>query len=236
MNGVPRHVAMIMDGNGRWAKARGLPRSAGHKAGANTVERVVGWCREAGVECLTLYAFSTENWKRPAAEVNGLMRLMGTLLRTKSRKFLEENVRLRIVGRRSDLPQSLQKQIAVAERRTEACDGLQLLLAVSYGGRAEIADAALAYARDVRDGRVDALESPSDDVFRRYLYAPDVPDPDLIIRTSGEFRLSNFLLWQCAYAEFWMTPVAWPDFSRADFDAALAAYAARDRRMGGHKG
>lgn len=227
---------MIMDGNGRWAKARGLPRSAGHKAGANTVERVVGWCREAGVECLTLYAFSTENWKRPAAEVNGLMRLMGTLLRTKSRKFLEENVRLRIVGRRSDLPQSLQKQIAVAERRTEACDGLQLLLAVSYGGRAEIADAALAYARDVRDGRVDALESPSDDVFRRYLYAPDVPDPDLIIRTSGEFRLSNFLLWQCAYAEFWMTPVAWPDFSRADFDAALAAYAARDRRMGGHKG
>ncbi len=233
MTGVPKHVAMIMDGNGRWAQARGKIRLEGHRAGARTVQRVIGWCLEYGVKYLTLYAFSTENWKRSAEEVGGLMGLMGQVIKSKASSLLKANVRVRVVGRREDLPQTLQQKIDSIERRTAECDGLQLLVAISYGGRAEIAAAAQAYARDVRDGRADVSEPPSDDVFRRYLYAPDVPDPDLIVRTSGEFRLSNFLLWQSAYSEFWATPVLWPDFSKDDFEAALAAYSARDRRMGG---
>ena len=233
MSGVPGHVAVIMDGNGRWAAARGKLRIEGHRAGARTVQRIVGWCREAGVKHLTLYAFSTENWKRSAEEVNGLMGLMGLLIKTKAALFRRANVRVRLIGRRADLPAELLRQVEAVERRTAGCDGLQLLVAVSYGGRAEIAAAAHAYARDVRDGKVDGAVPPSDDEFRRYLYAPDVPDPDLVIRTSGEFRLSNFLLWQSAYAELWVTPVLWPDFGKDDFAAALAAYAARDRRMGG---
>jgi len=233
MTGVPKHVAMIMDGNGRWAQARGKIRLEGHRAGARTVQRVIGWCLEYGVKYLTLYAFSTENWKRSAEEVGGLMGLMGQVIKSKASSLLKANVRVRVVGRREDLPQTLQQKIDSIERRTAECDGLQLLVAISYGGRAEIAAAAQAYARDVRDGRADVSEPLSDDVFRRYLYAPDVPDPDLIVRTSGEFRLSNFLLWQSAYSEFWATPVLWPDFSKDDFEAALAAYSARERRMGG---
>lgn len=233
MSGVPMHVAVIMDGNGRWAEAHGKARIEGHRAGSRTVERIVGWCRDAGIGYLTLYAFSTENWKRSEEEVGGLMNLMGLILRTKAQTFVESGLRVRVIGRRSDLPAALLRQIEAVERQTADCRGLQLLVAISYGGRTEIAAAAQAYALDVREGRVDGGTPPSDDVFRRYLYAPDVPDPDLIIRTSGEFRLSNFLLWQSAYAEFWMTPVLWPDFGKDDFDAALAAYAARDRRMGG---
>lgn len=233
MTDVPKHVAMIMDGNGRWAQARGKIRLEGHRAGARTVQRVIGWCLERGVKYLTLYAFSTENWKRSEEEVGGLMGLMGQVIKAKASSLLKANVRVRVIGRREDLPPTLQRKIDSVERRTAGCDGLQLLVAISYGGRAEIAAAAQAYARDVRDGRADASEPPSDDVFRRYLYAPDVPDPDLIVRTSGEFRLSNFLLWQSAYSEFWATPVLWPDFSKDDFDAALSAYSARDRRMGG---
>ncbi len=233
MSGVPMHVAVIMDGNGRWAEAHGKARIEGHRAGSRTVERIVGWCRDAGIGYLTLYAFSTENWKRSEEEVGGLMNLMGLILRTKAQTFVESGLRVRVIGRRSDLPAALLRQIEAVERQTADCRGVQLLVAISYGGRTEIAAAAHAYARDVAEGRVDGAVPPSDDVFRRYLYAPDVPDPDLIIRTSGEFRLSNFLLWQSAYAEFWMTPVLWPDFGKDDFDAALAAYAARDRRMGG---
>jgi len=225
---------MIMDGNGRWAAARGKTRLDGHRAGADTVLRVVDWCIEAGIGHLTLYAFSTENWRRSADEVSGLMRLMGLVLRTRTGLLRKRNVRLRVVGRLTDLPPALRRSVTAAERGTEKCTGLQLILAVSYGGRAEIAEAARRYACDVRDGKADAEALP-DDAFRRYLYAPDVPDPDLIIRTSGEFRLSNFLLWQSAYAELWVTPVLWPDFSKEDFRAALSAYAGRDRRMGGRK-
>ena len=235
MKKAPRHVAMIMDGNGRWASAHGKVRLEGHRAGAKAVERVVGWCRAAGIGYLTLYAFSTENWRRSREEVSGLMRLMGLLLRERAGAFLKSDVRLRVIGRREDLPPALQRRIAAVERTTAGCGGLQLLLAISYGGRAEIAEAARRYACDVRDGRADASSPPDDELFRRYLYAPDVTDPDLVVRTSGEFRLSNFLLWQSAYAEFWTTPVMWPDFSKTDFDAALAAYAARDRRMGGRR-
>jgi undecaprenyl diphosphate synthase len=223
-----------MDGNGRWAASRGKLRIAGHRAGVDSVLRAVDWCRDAGIGYLTLYAFSTENWRRSEREVSGLMRLMGMALRTKVDLLRERNVRLRVIGRLSDLSASLQRKIAAAERDTAKCDGLQLTLAISYGGRAEIAEAARRYACDVRDGKADA-ESLSEEAFRRYLYAPDVPDPDLVIRTSGEFRLSNFLLWQSAYAELWVTPVLWPDFSEEDFRAALRDYAARDRRMGGRR-
>ena len=233
MKKSPRHVAIIMDGNGRWAVARGKIRLEGHRAGAKKVLEVIDWCLESGVDFLTLYAFSTENWKRPAQEVDGLMKLMGLLLRTKTGLFVKKNVRLRVIGRKRDLPLSLQRQIAAAEKRTEKCDALNLQVAVSYGARAEIADAAMRYAQDVRDGKADASVALSDEAFRQYLYAPDVPDPDLIVRTSGEFRLSNFLLWQSAYAEFWRTDSLWPNFGRNEFDAALEAFSSRERRMGG---
>ena len=233
MKKLPKHVAIIMDGNGRWAVSRGKMRIEGHRAGAKKVLEVIDWCMASGVKYLTLYAFSTENWKRSADEVDGLMKLMGLLLRTKVNLFVKKNVRIRVIGRKNDLPAALQRQIATAERRTENCNGLNLQVAVSYGGRAEIADAALRYAHDVRSGKIDASVAPPDEMFRRYLYAPDVPDPDIIIRTSGEFRLSNFLLWESAYAEFWMTDVLWPDFSRNDFSASLESFAGRDRRMGG---
>ena len=233
MKEQPKHVAIIMDGNGRWAVSRGKMRLEGHRAGARKVLEVIDWCKELGVEFLTLYAFSTENWKRSAEEVDGLMKLMGMLLRTKVGLFVKSNVRVRVVGRKGDLPGPLQRQIATAEKRTAHCDGLNLQVAVSYGGRAEIADAALRYAQDVLNGKAEAATAPADDMFRRYLSAPDVPDPDLIIRTSGEFRLSNFLLWESAYSEFWKTSTLWPDFSREEFVSALECFSERDRRMGG---
>ena len=233
MKKSPRHVAIIMDGNGRWAVSRGKIRIEGHRAGAKKVLEVIDWCKESGIEFLTLYAFSTENWRRSPDEVDGLMKLMGLLLRTKVGLFVKSNVRVRVIGRKEDLPAPLQKQIASAEKRTAHCDGLNLQVAVSYGGRAEIADAVMRYAQDVLCGKVEASTVPSDDVFRRYLYAPDVPDPDLIIRTSGEFRLSNFLLWESAYSEFWKTDTLWPDFSKDEFDAAIESFSGRERRMGG---
>ena len=226
MNAMPRHVAMIMDGNGRWALARGKPRLAGHRAGAKKLEEVLGWCGEAGVETLTVYAFSTENWRRPADEVSGLMRLLGSFIREKRSMLLREQVRLRTIGRRADLSPALQKSIAKLEAET-AHFRRQLVVALSYGGRAEIVDAARRFA-ELPPERQDEAG------FASCLYAPDVPDPELIIRTSGEMRLSNFLLWECAYSELYVTDSLWPDFSREDFDAALAAYARRDRRMGGH--
>ena len=226
MNGVPRHVAIIMDGNGRWAISRGQPRLAGHRAGAKTLEDVLGWCREAAVEILTVYAFSTENWKRPAEEVNGLMKLLGLFLRNKRAKLIRDKVRFRVIGRRSDLPEKLQKKIAALEAET-ATFPHQLVVALSYGGRAEIVDAARRFAALPPERQTEAG-------FVSCLYAPDLPDPDLIIRTSGEFRLSNFLLWECAYSEFFITETLWPDFDHATFGRALASYAARDRRKGGH--
>ena len=233
MKKAPRHVAIIMDGNGRWAVSRGKIRIEGHRAGAKKVLEVIDWCIESGVDYLTLYAFSTENWKRSEEEVDGLMKLMGLLLRTKVALFVRKNVRVRVIGRKGDLPETLQRQIASAEHRTSGCNELNLQVAVSYGGRAEIADATMQYAQDVKNGKIDGSAAPTDEVFRRYLYAPDVPDPDLIIRTSGEFRLSNFLLWESAYAEFWKTDTLWPDFSKDDFVSALEAFGCRDRRMGG---
>ncbi len=226
MNAIPRHVAIIMDGNGRWAIARGKPRLAGHRAGARTLENVLEWCIKAGVEVLTVYAFSTENWKRPEDEVGGLMKLLGLFIREKRAKLLQDRVRFRVIGRREDLPLALQKKIAALEEETAGFTH-QLVVALSYGGRAEIVDAARRFAA------LPAAEQ-TEEGFARCLYAPDLPDPDLIIRTSGELRLSNFLLWECAYSEFYITETLWPDFDRDEFGRALAAYAARDRRKGGH--
>ena len=225
-----RHLAIIMDGNGRWAKKRGKMRLAGHRAGADTLDRVMGYCRDAGIEYLTVYAFSTENWKRSKEEVSGLMKLLGTFIKSKEKSLVENSVRFRMVGRRGDLPKNLQKSIAALEKKTEK-GRFTLLVALSYGGRAEITDAANEIARRAAAGE---LKLPLDEAaVQSFMYAPDVPDPDLIIRTSGELRTSNFLLWESAYSEYYFTDVLWPDFGKAEFDAALESFSKRSRRMGG---
>ena len=230
--GKLRHIAMIMDGNGRWALQQGKPRLAGHEAGAETIRRVLGYCREAGVEFLTLYAFSVENWRRPPEEVSGLMHLFGLFLRKEEAELHANKVRLRVIGRREDLSDDLNEQIRGIEERTRAYP-FQLILAVSYGARTEIAFAARELARRVAAGQL-SLDSIDEQAVAGALYAPDVPDPDLIVRTSGEMRLSNFLMWQAAYSELYVTPVLWPDFGEEDFKRAVKAFAERDRRFGGH--
>lgn len=220
------HLAIIMDGNGRWAKARHKPRLSGHRAGAEALDRVMHYCRDAGIKYLTVYAFSTENWKRSKAEVSGLMKLLSSFIKSKEKELVANGVRFRVVGRKADLSPKLQKEIAGLEERTKG-GGFTLAVALSYGGRAEIIDAANEWRR----------ANPKDDLteesFRAFLYAPDIPDPDLIVRTSGEVRTSNFLLWESAYSEYYFTDVLWPDFDRAEFDKALASYGKRERRMGG---
>jgi len=228
---VPRHIAIIMDGNGRWARQRGLPRLAGHEAGAETVRCVMNYCRDAGVRYLTLYAFSTENWSRPQDEVAGLMRLLGTFIARYEADLIERQVRLRVIGRREDLASSLREALERVERETVGFER-QLIVALSYSGRSEIVRAVRRIAEDVRAGAL-SPEDVDERAIAARLYAPDVPDPDLIIRTSGEMRVSNFLLWQCAYSEFFITPVLWPDFREADFRGAVDAYASRERRFGG---
>jgi undecaprenyl diphosphate synthase len=223
-----------MDGNGRWAKQRGKPRLAGHEAGAETVRRVLNFCRDAGVRYLTLYAFSTENWSRPPDEVAGLMRLLGRFIALHEKELVERQVRLRVIGRREDVAAPLRDAFERVERETAGFER-ELIVALSYSGRSELARAARRIAEEVRAGTL-APEAVDERALAARLYAPDVPDPDLIIRTSGEMRVSNFLLWQCAYSEFYVTPVLWPDFGEADFRAALDAYAARERRFGGVQG
>ena len=224
------HIAFIMDGNGRWAKARGLPRTEGHRAGAETVRRVLGYCRDAGIRYLTLYAFSVENWKRPKEEVETLMHLLVAYLASEEKTFHENQVRIRYMGRKSDLPAEVREALDRVEAATAAYER-QLILCLSYGGRTELAHAAQAIARQVARGELDP-EAITEETIARNLYLPDVPDPDLIVRTSGEMRLSNFLLWQASYAELYVTPVLWPDFGEADFQAALNSFASRERRYG----
>ncbi|MBQ3343927.1 MAG: di-trans,poly-cis-decaprenylcistransferase [Kiritimatiellae bacterium] len=221
---VPRHVAIIMDGNGRWATRRGKRRGAGHVAGADTLGRVLEWCGARGIQYLTVYAFSTENWKRPKEEVDGLMKLFAKMLKAKTGEFMRQKVRFRMIGRRGDLSESLLSVITRLEEKTRSFSR-EFIVAISYGGRAEIVDA-------VNAART-AGEPLTEETFRRYLYAPDVPDPDLVIRTSGELRTSNFLIWEAAYSEYHFTDVLWPDFSERDFDLALEDYASRHRRRGG---
>ncbi len=228
---VPRHVAIIMDGNGRWAAARHLPRVAGHRAGAQAVRRVVEAAIRHGVEWLTLFAFSSENWRRPESEVADLTGLLRHYLRTEVAELHREHVRLRIIGDRSRFTPDIVRLLEEAESLTRNNTKLHLTVALSYGGRSEIAAAARAIAEAAAAGHLDPA-SITEHSFGRYLASAEIPDPDLVIRTSGEHRVSNFLLWQSAYAEFLFPEIFWPDFGTAQFEAALLEFARRDRRYG----
>jgi undecaprenyl diphosphate synthase len=227
----PVHVAIIMDGNGRWAKARGLPRVAGHKRGAEAVRRTVTGAAELGIQYLTLYGFSSENWKRPPAEIDDLMGLLRLYLNNEIEELDRKGVRLRVIGQRSRLQPDIVRLIEGAERRTAGNRKLNLIVALSYGGRAEIVEAARCIAEGVRAGRIHPA-AVDEDQFERFLYTAGIPDPDLLIRTSGEKRISNFLLWQCAYAELVFLERLWPDFTRDDLESAITEYHGRDRRYG----
>ena len=227
----PRHIAIIMDGNGRWAKKRGLPRTAGHAAGGEAFRRIANYCRTLGVEYLTVYAFSTENWKRSEEEVSGIMRLLGKYL-TEALADMEKNrVRFKFFGDLSRLSPELRKLCLDAESRSADYD-VQVNFCLNYGGRDEIVKASAAFAKDVQAGRYQP-EDLTEDLLSQYLYSKDVPDPELIIRPSGEQRTSNFLLWQSAYSEFVFMDVLWPDFGPDDLDKAIAEFHGRNRRFGG---
>ncbi len=229
---LPRHVAVIMDGNGRWAKQRHLPRVEGHRAGAAAVRDTVETAARLRLDALTLYAFSTENWKRPKTEVSTLFSLLKEYLRKEFRTLAQNDIRFRVVGRADGLDASVQSALRMALEATASCGGMVFSVALNYSGRAEIADAARALARDAASGRIDP-ESIDEAAVARRLYTADLPDPDLLIRTSGEMRISNFLLWQIAYAEIHVTPVLWPDFRCRHLLEALADYQRRERRYGG---
>jgi undecaprenyl diphosphate synthase len=231
-NQLPRHIAIIMDGNGRWAKERGLPRIRGHEEGAESVRTVLRACGELGVEFLTLYAFSTENWKRPKLEVAALMKLLEHFLRKEIPELMQNNVRLQAIGRLTDLPESGQRELHRAIEITANNTGTTLILALSYSGRSEIVDAARSLLREVRLGHIDEAMIDAE-VFSKHLYTRYYPDPDLLIRTSGEMRISNFLLWQLSYTEIYVTKKLWPDFRKADLLAAMDDYSKRHRRYGG---
>ena len=228
----PRHIAIIMDGNGRWAKARGLPRAAGHREGVGSVRRVVTEAARLGLDAITLYSFSSENWKRPADEVAALMLLCCEFLRVERPTMLRENIRFRRIGRREGLPEEVLAELDATERATAHHSGLTLCLALNYGSRTEIADAARALAREVASG-ARSPDSIDEAAVSSHLYTAGIPDPDLLVRTAGEMRLSNYLLWQISYAELHVTEVLWPDFTEADLAAAIVAFAGRDRRFGG---
>jgi len=227
---LPNHVAIIMDGNGRWAKQRGLPRLAGHEAGTSNVRRVVDRFNNYEVKYLTLYAFSTENWRRPDEEVNGLLHIFARMIDRETKALHEKGVRLFHLGKADSLSEELQTKVNKAIELTKNNTGITLSIAFDYGGRAEILDAV---RRIVRDGI--RPEDITDSLFSSYLYTPNVPEPDLIIRTAGEMRLSNFLIWQSAYSEYYSTPTLWPDFKDEEVDKALIAYSRRERRFGGLK-
>lgn len=228
---LPRHVAVIMDGNGRWATGRGLPRVAGHGEGVKSVRAVVRAAGELGIQFLTLYAFSSENWKRPHQEVSTLMTLLERSIERELPELMERNVRFRVIGRADGVPARVEERIGRLIETTSGNTGLTLIMAFNYGGRDELVDAVRALAREVESG---ALRPEDIDEIRvsRALYTDGVPDPDLLIRTSGELRLSNFLLWQVAYTELWMTPTLWPDFGAREFCLAVADFQQRDRRFG----
>ncbi len=232
MNGTIRHVAIIMDGNGRWAEQRGLPRTAGHRQGAKQVSEVLEAANECGVEFLTLYAFSTENWKRPPAEIAALMNLLEEFIDRNLPELQKREVRLRTIGRTGGLPAGARKKLLAAVEATKNNAKGTLNLALNYGGRAEIVDAVNRITAELAG---QPRREITEESFRNYLYAPDIPDPDLLIRTSGELRLSNFLLWELSYAELYVTDTLWPDFGKEEFEAAVAAFQQRDRRFGGRK-
>jgi undecaprenyl diphosphate synthase len=228
---LPRHVAIIMDGNGRWAKARGVPRLMGHRAGLDSVREAVHGCAALGIEVLTLYTFSTENWNRPQREVQALMSILRQSLKRERRELREKNVRLQVVGRLEDLPAAVKRSIRETQDYLAASTGLLLNLALSYSGRAEIVDGVRRLLRDHVQHRL-RPKDVDEALFSSYLYTAGLPDPDLLIRTSGEMRLSNFMLWQLAYTELWITPTLWPDFRRHHLYQAVADFQGRERRFG----
>lgn len=229
---VPRHIAIIMDGNGRWAKKRGLPRTAGHAAGAESFRRIANYCRSIGVEYLTVYAFSTENWRRSEAEIDGIMKLLGNYLKEAIRDMEKNHVRFKFFGDLTRLSPKLQKLCQDAENQSKDFGDVQVNFCLNYGGRDEIVKATQAFARDVAAGKYQP-EDLTEELLSGYLYSADVPDPELIIRPSGEQRTSNFLLWQSAYSEYVFLNVLWPDFGPEDLDEAILQYNQRNRRFGG---
>ena len=230
---IPRHIAIILDGNGRWAKKRGLPRTAGHAAGAETFRRIATYCKNIGVNYLTVYAFSTENWSRPEEEVKSIMKLLDRYLREAIATMERDHIKMKILGDVSILSPSLRAEIEETNEISSRYEGFQANICLNYGGRAEILQAAKRYAVDASKGVAPA--DLTEEAFSSYLYSAGIPDPDLLIRPGGEKRISNFLLWQCAYSEFYFTDVLWPDFTPEELDKAIAEFSRRDRRFGGVK-
>lgn len=231
MKEIPEHVAIIMDGNGRWAKRKGLPRSAGHVQGGKVVEQILEDARDLGIHYLTVYAFSTENWSRPADEVKALMKLLREYMRTSIKKCMKNNVRTRVIGDRSKLDKDIIASIEALEDATKDNTGVQFTIAINYGSRDEIRRAVSGIAKEVAAGTI-SPDEVTEEMINAHLDTHELPDPDLLIRTCSEQRISNFLLWQCAYTEFYYTDKAWPDFDKAELQRALDAYAERDRRYG----
>lgn len=227
----PKHIAIIMDGNGRWAESRGLPRIEGHRRGVESVRAVLDGCREYGVECLTLYCFSSENWRRPAEELDFLMELLKAYLISERPKIVEQNIRLKIIGRREPLPQDVLAEMDLTIEACSHCTGMTLCLAINYGSRAEIVDAIRAIAFEIETGKssIDQIDERS---VSEHLYTAGLPDPDLLIRTSGEMRISNYLLWQISYSELYVTDICWPEFDRNALALAIRDYSQRQRRFG----
>ena len=228
---LPRHIAFIMDGHGRWAEEKGLARSAGHRAGVDRVKEIVKAAREWGIEAVTFFAFSTENWNRPRREIEILMRFLGNFLDREVKELHKNNIKLKIIGRGEPVPGYLQKKIRQAEERTRENSGLTVVLAMNYGSRQEIVDAARRLSDSVARGEIKSGDI-NEDLFGSFLYTFGLPDPDLLIRTSGEMRLSNFLLWQLSYAELYFSKKYWPDFTREELEKAIKVYLARERRFG----
>lgn len=232
MKKLPKHVAIIMDGNGRWADRKNLPRVEGHKAGIKSVHEVVELCVELEIQVLTLYTFSSENWKRPILEVNALMKLLLDQIKEQASELKEKNIKLGVIGDINSLPKRVSSELKKSIDTTKNNSGLLLNLALSYGGRQEITRAVKLIVEDVKNGAIRANEI-NENIISKYLYTSEMPDPDIIIRTSGEMRISNFLLWQCAYSEIYITDVLWPDFQKKDLIQAFIAYQNRNRRFGG---
>jgi undecaprenyl diphosphate synthase len=231
---LPKHIAIIMDGNGRWAQKRHLPHIFGHKEGVNSVDTVVACCAKLGIEALTMYAFSTENWKRPEAEINALMDILYIYLEKKCKKLQKNNIRLNAIGRINELPEKIKSRLSDIIKKTAGNTGMVLTLALNYGGRQEITDAAQAILEDFKKGVLPGV-NVDQDIFSRYLYTKNLPEVDLLVRTSGEYRVSNFLLWQISYAEIVITNTLWPDFREKDIYDAIGQYQKRDRRFGGRR-
>ncbi len=229
---LPVHIAIIMDGNGRWAKMKGLSRIEGHRAGVSTVKEIVLFCNNLGIKILTLYTFSTENWKRPKVEVRALMSILRRYLRKEIEELKKQGIRLKVIGRLSELPSPVRRELENGIKATSENHGLILNLALNYGGRVDILDGVRKLVEDIQEGKC-TLGDLNEELFSRYLYTSGLPDPDMLIRTAGEMRVSNFLLWQISYAEIWVTPTYWPDFHRAHLLQAIVDYQMRERRFGG---